>query len=89
MNLIEYFKKHFPHTSSFASGLSLFIVDAIVLFLCIGAGFFIVNLFDMGHRNHRFTAFRYRRFFKESSLSICAGSNVVNNRQLLISHFNS
>ena len=53
MNIIEHFKKHFPHTSSFTSGLSLFIVDAIVLFLCIGAGFFIVNLFDTSNINFK------------------------------------
>lgn len=40
-----YLTKKFPHTSSFWSGLGLCIVDAIVLFLCIGLGFFIVNLF--------------------------------------------
>lgn len=53
MNINEYFKKHYPHTSSFSSGLSLFIVDAFVLFFCIGAGFFIVNIFDTSHINFK------------------------------------
>lgn len=43
--IIKDFKTKFPTTSSFFSGLTLFFVDAIVLFLCIGIGFFIVNLF--------------------------------------------
>jgi len=34
----------YPHTSSFLSGFILFMVDIIVLMLCIGIGFFIVNL---------------------------------------------
>lgn len=34
----------FPHTSSFTSGFILFLVDIVVLMLCIGIGFFIVNL---------------------------------------------
>ncbi len=36
--------EQFPHTSSFLSGFILFIVDILVLMLCIGIGFFIVNL---------------------------------------------
>lgn len=51
--LNDYFKKNFPHTSSFLSGISLFIIDAIVLFLCIGIGFFIVNLFDTSDINFK------------------------------------
>ena len=38
-------KKLYPQTSSFISGMALFFVDALVLILCIGLGFFIVNLF--------------------------------------------
>ena len=53
MNINEYLKKNFPHTTSFFSGLTLFIVDAIVLFLCIGAGFFIVNIFDSSDINFK------------------------------------
>ncbi len=48
-----YLKKHYPRTSSFFSGLSLFIVDIIVLILCIGLGFFIVNLFAIHDINFR------------------------------------
>ncbi len=36
--------RQYPHTSSFLSGFILFIVDIVVLMLCIGIGFFIVNL---------------------------------------------
>ena len=43
--LQKYFKEKYPHTSSFTSGLVLFFVDILVLMLCIGIGFFIVNLF--------------------------------------------
>ena len=42
-DLESYIKKTYPRTSSFISGLSLFFVDAFVLILCIGIGFFIVN----------------------------------------------
>lgn len=51
--LLTYLKKNFPRTSSFLCGLSLFIVDAIVLFLCISIGFFIVNLFSPSNINFR------------------------------------
>lgn len=50
-----YLRKNFPRTSSFFSGLSLFIVDILVLILCIGLGFFIVNLFAI--RNINFKSF--------------------------------
>ena len=43
--LKKYLKQKYPHTSSFTSCLVLFFVDIIVLMLCIGIGFFIVNLF--------------------------------------------
>lgn len=48
-----YLKQHYPRTSSFFSGLSLFIVDIIVLIFCIGLGFFIVNLFAIDDINFR------------------------------------
>lgn len=48
-----YLKKNFPRTSSFLSGLSLFFVDAIILILCIGIGFFIVNLFNSSDINFK------------------------------------
>lgn len=41
----SYIRKNYPQTSSFISGMALFFVDALVLILCIGLGFFIVNLF--------------------------------------------
>ena len=41
-----YLKDNFPTTSSFLSGLGLFFVDAFVLILSIGLGFFIVNIFN-------------------------------------------
>ncbi len=54
---LESFKKYlndtFPRTSSFISGLALFLVDATVLMLCISAGFFIVNLFAPDDINFR------------------------------------
>lgn len=53
MEVTAYFKKNHPHTSSFISGFSLFIVDAIILLLCIGAGFFIVNIFDSSDINFK------------------------------------
>lgn len=51
----EYIKKSCPRTSSFFSGFALFIVDILVLILCIGLGFFIVNLFAI--RNINFKSF--------------------------------
>ena len=42
--LPPFLKKFYPRTSSFLSGLGLFIVDAITLFVCMAIGFFIVNL---------------------------------------------
>ena len=41
----SYIQKNYPRTSSFISGMALFFVDALVLILCIGLGFFFVNLF--------------------------------------------
>ena len=40
------FRKKYKSTSSFISGITLMVVDAIVLMISIGAGFFIVNLID-------------------------------------------
>ena len=51
--LNDYLKKHFPHTSSFSSGLTLFLVDAFVIILGIGIGFFIVNIFDSSDINFK------------------------------------
>ena len=44
--LNNYLKTKYPHTSSFLCGLSLFIVDILVLLFCIGFGFFIINLIN-------------------------------------------
>ncbi|MCF0126370.1 MAG: undecaprenyl-phosphate galactose phosphotransferase WbaP, partial [Clostridia bacterium] len=49
----EYLKSNYKHTSSFRSGLSLFFVDAIILILCIGFGFFVVNIFDSSNINFK------------------------------------
>ncbi len=46
-------KKRYPHTSSFTCGLALFFVDAIVVILCIGFGFFVINLFNTSILNFR------------------------------------
>ncbi|MBO4533060.1 MAG: undecaprenyl-phosphate galactose phosphotransferase WbaP [Treponema sp.] len=51
----DYLKKNFPRTSSFFSGFALFLVDILVLILCIALGFFIVNLFSI--RNINFKSF--------------------------------
>lgn len=48
MNEIEfkkYIKSNFPRTSTFISGLALFIVDLLVIVFCIAFGFFLVNCF--------------------------------------------
>lgn len=42
----HWFKKHFNHTSSFATGLTFMIFDCIGVMLCFGAGFFAVNAVD-------------------------------------------
>ena len=42
----NWFKKHFNHTSSFATGLTFMIFDCIGVMLCFGAGFFAVNAVD-------------------------------------------
>jgi Undecaprenyl-phosphate galactose phosphotransferase WbaP len=40
-----FYKKNFLSSSSFISGIFILLVDIVVLFLCIGFGFFAVNLF--------------------------------------------
>ena len=45
-NFSNYYKKNYRSSSSFSSGLYILIIDVLALFLCIGFGFFIVNLFD-------------------------------------------
>lgn len=47
------FRKKYKSTSSFISGITLMVVDAIVLMISIGAGFFIVNLIDKSWINFR------------------------------------
>ena len=49
----KFFKKNFWRTSSFTSGAALMVVDAIVVMLCIGISFFIINLI-----NHHWINFR-------------------------------
>ena len=40
-----FYKKNFISSSSFISGFFILLVDILVLFLCIGFGFFVVNIF--------------------------------------------
>ena len=40
-----FYKKNFISSSSFISGFFILLVDILVLLLCIGFGFFVVNLF--------------------------------------------
>ncbi len=49
----HYFHAHFKRTSSFFSGIILAAVDAVIVLLCIGIGFFIINLI-----NHHWINFR-------------------------------
>ncbi|MCR4734778.1 MAG: undecaprenyl-phosphate galactose phosphotransferase WbaP [Treponema sp.] len=49
----KHLKKTYPHRSSFISGLSLMIVDIVILMFCIMLGFFIVNLFAKHDINFR------------------------------------
>lgn len=49
----NYFKSKYKSTSSFSSGLALFLMDAFALFICIGIGFFIVNIFDTSDINFK------------------------------------
>lgn len=43
-NFQQSLKHNFPHTSTFVTGLLAFIVDILVIMLCLCIGFFIVNL---------------------------------------------
>lgn len=49
----DYLRKNYKSTSSFKSGFTLFLVDAFSLFICIGLGFFLVNLFNSSVINFR------------------------------------
>ena len=49
----QYLKKKYKRTTSFNSGLALFLVDALSLFVSIGIGFFIVNLFASSSINFK------------------------------------
>lgn len=53
------FKAKYKWTSSFITGFLLAVIDAIIVMLCIGAGFFIINLFDR-------EAINFRSFIKYS-----------------------
>jgi len=55
----EYLNKSYTHTSSFFSGLVIFIFDALALFLSIGLAFFLVNLFDTPENVLKFNSFVY------------------------------
>ncbi len=49
----KYFHANFKRTSSLFSGLILMIIDALIILLCIGIGFFIVNLINHSLINFR------------------------------------
>ena len=49
----KFFKKNFWRTSSFTSGVSFMVVDAIGVMLCIGISFFIINLINHSWINFR------------------------------------
>lgn len=49
----KYFKANFYKTSSFTSGVALMFVDCLMVMLCIGTSFFIINLI-----NHHWINFR-------------------------------
>jgi len=42
----DWFKNHFTHTSSFATGLTFMIFDCIGVMLCVGCSFFTINAID-------------------------------------------
>lgn len=50
-DFVEYLHHRFPRTSSFTSGLTLFIIDILSLVFCIALGFFVVNLFAINNIN--------------------------------------
>ncbi|MCR5763688.1 MAG: undecaprenyl-phosphate galactose phosphotransferase WbaP, partial [Treponema sp.] len=47
------FHHNFKRTTSFFSGLALAFVDAFIVLLCIGIGFFIINLISPPSINFR------------------------------------
>ena len=49
----NYFHTNFKRTSSFISGIILMLVDAFILLLCIGIGFFIINFINNSWINFR------------------------------------
>lgn len=49
----NFFKKNFWRTSSFTSGAAFMLVDALVVMLCIGISFFIINLINTSWINFR------------------------------------
>ena len=49
----KFFKKNFWRTSSFTSGAALMLVDALVVMLCIGISFFIINFINHSWINFR------------------------------------
>ena len=51
--LEDYLNKKYPRTTSFWCGFSTFLVDTVALFITIGIGFFIVNIFDSPNINFR------------------------------------
>jgi Undecaprenyl-phosphate galactose phosphotransferase WbaP len=52
-NLSKMMQSRYKHTSSFLSGIALMIVDSIVIMLCFGASFFIINFIDRGLINFK------------------------------------
>lgn len=49
----QWFTKHYKHTSSFFSGITLLCTDLIIIMLSIGSSFFIINAIDNGFINFR------------------------------------
>lgn len=48
-----YYNKNFQSSSSFRTGFLILLIDVLVLFLCIGFGFFVVNLFSPSSINFK------------------------------------
>ena len=65
-----FFKKKFRSTSSFICGISLMLIDSIIVMLCIGAGFFIVNAINKDWINFK-SFVRYSAFLP--AILICFG----------------
>ena len=62
-DFITYFRKNYKRrTSSFLSGIMIMAADGLMLFLCIGLAFFIVNLFASSAINFR-SFVNYSYFF--------------------------